>query len=140
MSSPSPVRFLGPEEIVARKVGEAARLKSAEPACVVRDRALRLRHLAADHPMRDFTVFMAAAQHGVLAAPRTECCGECGHYLKIVDMGEDARVEPVADDLATGALDLLVSETGLLRHGVHDGLLRGEPAGDTLEHQHAGAP
>jgi len=73
-------------------------------------------------------------------AVRAECCGECGHYLKIVDMAKDAHVDPVADDLATVALDLLVSETGQLRHGLNYMLLWGEPAEDALEHQHAGAP
>lgn len=338
MSATSTVQFLSPEEIAARNVGEAAQLKFAEPAFVFRDRALRLRQLAAGHPMRDFLVFMADvadAQHAVLAAPRAvklptqdflaqaarsgapalefphwalneewredlqellaalaprvgpggardvltglqaadaghldqqaerllsgimlgldmaaapligaalqvywtrlvnrtqaafpdlafgpidnarvcpccggqpvasvariggdeagsrylhcslcqtgwhmvrikcahcestknisyqelepaegaeqptyhvpkgavraECCGECGHYLKIVDMGKDAHVDPVADDLASVALDLLVSETGALRHGLNYMLLWGEPAEDDLEQHHAGA-
>ncbi len=341
MSTASPVKFLSPEEIAARSTGDAAQLRFADLAFVFRDRALRLRQLAAGHPMRDFLIFMADvadAQHTVLAAPRTvalpgqdflgdaarsgaaplefphwglngewredlrdllavltqrivpgpahevvvslqdataehldqqaerllsgimlgldlatapligaalqvywtrlvnrtqsafpdlafgpidnatvcpccgsqpvasvarigaddagsrylhcslcqtgwhmvrikcshcestkgityqelepagaaeqptfivprgavraECCGECGHYLKIVDMGKDAHVDPVADDLATVALDLLVSETGRLRHGVNFMLLWGEPAEDSqaLEHSHAGAP
>ncbi len=342
MSTASPVKFLSPEEIAARDVGEAAHLKFPELAFVFRDRALRLRQLAAGHPMRDYLVFMAEvadAQHTVLAASRTmhlptqdflgdaaragqpplefprwtlheewredlrellaalapriaqtpalavlqglqtsepvhlnqqaerllsgvmlgldlaaapligaalqvywtrlvhrtqsafpdlafgpildhatvcpccgsqpvasvariggddacarylhcalcqtewnmvrikcshcestrdityqalepaegteqptylvprgavraECCGDCGHYLKIVDMGKDAHVDPVVDDLATVTLDLLVSETGQLRHGVNYMLLWGEPAEDSLalEHSHAGAP
>lgn len=338
MSTASPVKFLSPEEIAARNTGEAAQLRFADLVFVFRDRALRLRQLAAGHPMRDFLVFMAEvadAQHSVLAAPRTvalpgqdflgdaarsgaaplefphwglneewredlrdllavlaqrigqgpthevlaslqnarpehldqqaerllggimlgldlatapligaalqvywtrlvnrtqsafpdlafglvdkatvcpccggqpvasvariggedagarylhcalcqtgwhmvrikcshcestkgityqelepaegaeqptylvpkgavraECCGECGHYLKIVDMGKDAHVDPVADDLATVALDLLVSETGQLRHGLNFMLLWGEPAEDAVEHQQAGA-
>lgn len=60
-------------------------------------------------------------------AVRAECCGECGHYLKIVDMARDAHVEPVADDLASLALDLLVSESGLTRHGVNLMLVWGDP-------------
>lgn len=75
-------------------------------------------------------------------AVRAECCDACGHYLKIVDMGKDAHVDPVADDLATVALDLLVSETGKLRHGVNYMLLWGEPADElhAIEHQHTGVP
>lgn len=73
-------------------------------------------------------------------AVRAECCGECGHYLKIVDMGKDAHVDPVADDLATIALDLLVSETGQQRHGVNYMLLWGEPDDEAAEHTHTGAP
>ena len=37
----------------------------------------------------------------------------CGHYLKIVHMETDPNVEPVADDLASVTLDLLVSESRL---------------------------
>lgn len=340
MSTVSPVKFLSPEEIATRQVAEAARLKFAEPAFVFKDRALRLRQLAAAHPMRDFLIFMADvadAQHNALATARTlhlptqeqlldaasqgqpplaparwapgeewrqdlqqllqalqarsvpeptrrvlaglqsataehlqlqaerllsgvmlgldfaaapligavlqvywtrlvaqtsaayperafslvddgrvcpccgsqpvasvlrlggddgtsrylhcalcqtewhmvrikcshcestkgisyqelepaegrerpatlapkgavraECCDECGHYLKIVSMEKDPHVDPVADDLATVALDLLVSETGKLRHGVNYMLLWGEPVEDTsTENQHAGAP
>ena len=36
-------------------------------------------------------------------------------------------VDPVADDLATVTLDLLVSDAGKLRHGVNLMLLFGEP-------------
>ena len=75
-------------------------------------------------------------------AVRAECCGECGHYLKIVDMAKDAHVDPVADDLATVALDLLVSDTGLQRHGVNFMLLWGEPDDGTDSHsaiEHTGA-
>lgn len=71
---------------------------------------------------------------------RAECCDECGHYLKIVSMEKDPHVDPVADDLATVALDLLVSETGKQRHGVNYLLLWGEPAEDALEQPQAGAP
>ena len=341
MSSSSPVKFLSPEEIASRQTADVARLKFAEPAFVFKERALRLRQLAAAHPMRDFLVFMADvadAQHAALAAARTvrlpseellheaaslglpplefprwmpgeawqedlqevlrqlqtrqlpeptrqvlaglqsagaahlnlqaerllsgvmlgldyaaapligaalqvywtrlvartnaafpdrafslidnaricpccgsqpvasvlrlggddgtsrylhcslcqtewhmvrikcshcestkgisyqelepandaarpaamapqgavraECCDECGHYLKIVDMAKDPHVDPVADDLATVALDLLVSETGKLRHGINYMLLWGEPSDDAqaLESTHAGAP
>ena len=73
MTTSSTVQFLSPEEIATRNVGEAAHLKFADLAFVFRDRALRLRQLAAGHPMRDFLIFMADvadAQHTVLNAPR----------------------------------------------------------------------
>ena len=57
---------------------------------------------------------------------QAETCSECGHYLKIVHGERDPMVEPVADDLATLTLDLLVAETGLQRHGVNLLLLFGE--------------
>ena len=60
-------------------------------------------------------------------AVQVECCGECGHYLKIVHMERDPNVEPIADDLASVTLDLLASEAGDLRHGVDLMLLFGDP-------------
>ncbi|HEX2012827.1 MAG TPA: formate dehydrogenase accessory protein FdhE [Roseateles sp.] len=61
------------------------------------------------------------------AAVQVECCASCGHYLKIVHMEKDPQVEPIADDLASLTLDLLVAETGLQRHGVNLLLLFGDP-------------
>lgn len=61
------------------------------------------------------------------AAVQAECCESCGHYLKIVHMERDNQVEPMADDLASLTLDLLVAETGLQRHGVNLMLLFGDP-------------
>lgn len=50
-------------------------------------------------------------------AVRAETCGNCKSYLKIVYQDKDPRVDPVADDLATLALDLLVDEAGFGRSG-----------------------
>jgi FdhE protein len=61
------------------------------------------------------------------AAVRAECCDVCGHYLKILYKEHDHEVEPVADDLATVALDLLVGETGKTPAGVNLMLLYGDP-------------
>lgn len=61
------------------------------------------------------------------AAVQVECCESCGSYLKIVHMEKDMQVEPMADDLASLTLDLLVSDTGLARHGVNLMLLFGDP-------------
>lgn len=60
-------------------------------------------------------------------AVRAEVCDDCNHYLKIVSMDKDPHVDPLADDLATLALDLLMAETGKARHGVNFLLLMGEP-------------
>jgi FdhE protein len=59
-------------------------------------------------------------------AVQAETCETCGSYLKIVHMEKDPAVEPVADDLASVTLDLLVSEAGYRRHGVNLLLLYGE--------------
>lgn len=60
-------------------------------------------------------------------AIRAECCDTCGHYLKQVLMEKDPEVEPLADDLASVALDLLVSEAGFERSGHNLMLLFGDP-------------
>lgn len=59
-------------------------------------------------------------------ALQAETCDTCDHYLKIVHMGKDLQVEPVADDLATLTLYLLVSDAGFTRHGTNFLLLFGE--------------
>jgi FdhE protein len=61
------------------------------------------------------------------AAVQAETCDDCGHYLKLMHSDRDPLVEPVADDLATVALDLLVSEAGPQRHGINLMLLFGAP-------------
>lgn len=49
-------------------------------------------------------------------AVRAETCESCKSYLKIVYQ-EQGGVDPVADDLATLALDILVDEAGYARSG-----------------------
>ena len=48
-------------------------------------------------------------------AVRAESCTICGTYRKILYQEKDAAVEPVADDLASLALDLLMAEEGYRR-------------------------
>ncbi len=52
---------------------------------------------------------------GTSQAVRAECCGQCHTYRKILYQEKEPGVEPVADDLASIALDLLVSEQGFHR-------------------------
>jgi FdhE protein len=52
---------------------------------------------------------------GASQALRAECCDECHHYRKVAYREHDALVEPLADDLASLALDLLLSEAGYRR-------------------------
>jgi FdhE protein len=59
-------------------------------------------------------------------AVEAETCEHCQHYLKIVHMARDLHVEPVADDLASLTLDLLVAEAGYQRYGNNPLLLFGE--------------
>lgn len=46
---------------------------------------------------------------------RAECCDTCQTYRKILYQEQDGNIEPVADDLASLALDLLLSEAGYHR-------------------------
>jgi FdhE protein len=46
---------------------------------------------------------------------RAETCDDCGTYRKIFNQEHDFHVEPVADDLASMMLDVLVSEAGYAR-------------------------
>ena len=50
---------------------------------------------------------------------QAEACPECRSYLKLCRMDRDPEVEPLADDLASLALDLLMSEEGFARSGVN---------------------
>jgi FdhE protein len=72
-----------------------------------------------------------AARRAAQATVQAETCDDCGHYLKIVHTDRDPFVDPVADDLASLTLDLLVSQEdqgpARVRHGVNLMLLFGEP-------------
>jgi FdhE protein len=46
---------------------------------------------------------------------RAETCDDCHTYRKIFNQEHDYNVEPVADDLASMLLDVLVSEAGYAR-------------------------
>lgn len=56
---------------------------------------------------------------------RAECCDHCKSYLKIMAQEKDSHIDPVADDLATLTLDLLVDEAGYSRSGPNLLLLGG---------------
>ncbi len=63
---------------------------------------------------------------------RAECCDHCGHYLKLVTTDRDRLVDPIADDLASMSLDLLVGEAGFQSHGHNMFLIFG--ASDVDQH------
>ncbi len=56
---------------------------------------------------------------GDAGVAKAETCGECRTYAKLFYAAKDPEVEPVADDLATLGLDLLVAEDGWSRHGAN---------------------
>ncbi len=52
-----------------------------------------------------------------------ECCDECRRYVKILSQHKDPALDPVADDVASLGLDLLVKEEGYGRGAVNPYLL-----------------
>lgn len=56
-------------------------------------------------------------QGKISGAVRAETCDTCKSYLKIAYQEKDHLVDPVADDLATLVLDMLVDEAGYERSG-----------------------
>lgn len=50
---------------------------------------------------------------------KAECCGSCRGYVKVLYQHKDVELDPVADDVASLGLDLLVREMGLRRGGVN---------------------
>jgi FdhE protein len=56
-----------------------------------------------------------------------ESCPECRTYLKIVHLEKYPQADPVADDLASLTLDLLMDETEHTRSGINWYLIHGHP-------------
>lgn len=54
---------------------------------------------------------------------RAECCGDCGSYLKALNLGGASGGDVVADDLATLSLDYRLVEEGSQRYGYSPFLL-----------------
>ena len=56
-------------------------------------------------------------------ATKVERCSECGSYLKIFYQTLSPHIEPVADDIASLGLDMLVLGEGVRRAGYNPFLL-----------------
>ena len=56
---------------------------------------------------------------------KAETCEECRTYAKVLYEAKDTGVDPYADDLASLALDVLISEAGWARHAPNPLLLVG---------------
>lgn len=69
---------------------------------------------------------------GSNGAVRAETCDACNGYLKIVYQEKDPDVDPVADDLATLTLDLLLDEAGYQRSGPNFLLLGAQAPAPTV--------
>ena len=53
------------------------------------------------------------------ATVRAEECGDCGHWLKILTQTANHSLEPLADDVGTLGLDLLMRDRGVTRAGMN---------------------
>lgn len=60
---------------------------------------------------------------GAAGAIKAETCDSCRSYVKILHQHKDTALDPVADDVASLGLDLLVRATGLRRGGINPFLL-----------------
>lgn len=56
---------------------------------------------------------------GLLEHVRAELCLTCRSYIKVMYQEQEPELEPLADDLATLALDLRMAEDGYLRSGTN---------------------
>ncbi len=65
----------------------------------------------------EYLAIEEAGRQATDVATKAETCSECRAYLKIFNQEKDPLVDPVADDLATLALDVLVDEQGYARTG-----------------------
>lgn len=50
---------------------------------------------------------------------KAEACGECDGYVKVLYHDKDPHLDPIADDVASMALDLLLKDEGLRRGAVN---------------------
>jgi FdhE protein len=58
---------------------------------------------------------------------QAETCDECHSYAKLMQQAKDMEVEPMADDLATLGLDMLVGEAGYHRHAPNPLVITANP-------------
>lgn len=79
--------------------------------CATRWNAVRARCTLCDDP----GVIGYLSIEGAFPAVRAEVCEHCRGYVKLYFQQKDIAVEPLADDLATLALDVLVGEQGYAR-------------------------
>jgi len=54
---------------------------------------------------------------------KAETCEECRGYMKILNLQKERTLDPIADDVASLGLDLLVRETGFRRGGINPFLI-----------------
>jgi FdhE protein len=132
---------LDPAQLASLDVGSICPVCGSPPVASV------VRIGAAEHGLRYLTCSLCATQwhmvrvkcsqcettkdisyfqiEGGSPAVKAEHCEQCGSYLKIFYMEKEPQLEPVADDVASLSLDLLMAENGVQRSGLNYFLLGG---------------
>lgn len=106
-----------PVASVVRGGGEVGNLRYLHCAlCNTEWNLVRVKCTACDATEGVSYRHLESAENTTAGAVRAETCDSCKSYLKIVYQ-EKGPVDPVADDLATLALDILVDEAGYARSG-----------------------
>lgn len=76
---------------------------------------------------RDLAVqHIEQATEGALTGAEAECCPSCHGYRKRYRLAKQQYADPVADDLASLTLDILLTEEGWLRGGANPFLMMGK--------------
>lgn len=90
--------------------------------CATRWNAVRARCTLCDDP----GVVAYFGIEDAFPAVRAEACDHCHGYIKLYFQKDDRQVEPLIDDLASLAIDVLVGEQGYARGAPNPFLLAGE--------------
>lgn len=98
--------------VVGWQGSQAARFAVCS-ACATRWHVVRVKCVACSSTKG---IHYAHAQ-GTADTLKAECCDVCNTYLKILYTITDPALDPVADDVASAGLDLLVKEQGFGRSG-----------------------
>ncbi|WP_395543537.1 formate dehydrogenase accessory protein FdhE [Neotabrizicola sp. sgz301269] len=53
------------------------------------------------------------------ATVKAECCGDCNSWVKILYASKNPTLDPIADDVGSLGLDLMMRESGLIRGGAN---------------------
>lgn len=91
--------------------------------CNSRWHSVRARCSFCDHDHDLGAYRIETTDNEVLAAAEAECCPQCHGYRKRYQLEKQQNADPVADDLATLALDVLLSKDNWQRGGVNPFLL-----------------
>lgn len=95
---------------------EAGQANAATQAAIARIQVLSETELEvfADRLLKGIAYFNI---EGGDDAVKAEACDECNSYLKILYLEKNMALDPIADDLASLALDILMDEAGYQRSG-----------------------